>query len=112
MNAADMAAAAAALQQQIQQAVVAALAAHAAVLDAPVAQIAVKLPDFLGKDPQMLFSQAEAQFRRACITQPTTMYDHVLGQTTVAASRAAPPLGTPPGQRIQGHRSGPLFPPC
>jgi hypothetical protein len=67
---------AAALQEQIQAAVAAALAAH--VPAAPVAHVAVKLPDFWVKDPHMWFSQAEAQFRRARITRPATMYDHVL----------------------------------
>jgi hypothetical protein len=76
-DAADAAAAAAALQAQINAAVVAALAAQAAV-PAPVAHIAVKLPDFRVKDPKMWFSQAEAQFRRARITALTTMYDYVL----------------------------------
>ncbi len=71
------AAAAAALQAQINAAVVAALAAQAAV-PAPVAHVAVKLPDFWVKDPKMWFSQAEAQFRRARITAQTTMYDYVL----------------------------------
>jgi hypothetical protein len=69
--------AAAALQAQINAAVVAALAAQAAV-PAPVAHVAVKLPDFWIKDPKMWFSQAEAQFRRARITAQTTMYDYVL----------------------------------
>jgi hypothetical protein len=74
---ADAAAAAAALQAQINAAVVAALAAQAAV-PAPVAHVAVKLPDFWVKDPKMWFSQAEAQFRRTRITAQTTMYDYVL----------------------------------
>jgi hypothetical protein len=74
---ADAAAAAAALQAQITAAVTAALAAQAAAA-APVAHIAVKLPDFWVKDPKMWFSQAEAQFRRARITMPSTMYDYVL----------------------------------
>jgi hypothetical protein len=65
--------AAAALQAQITAAVVAALAAAA-----PVAHVAVKLPDFWVKDPKMWFSQAEAQFRRARITAETTMYDYIL----------------------------------
>jgi hypothetical protein len=69
--------AAAALQAQITAAVTAALAAQAAAA-APVAHVAVKLPDFWVKDPKMWFSQAEAQFRRARITQQTTMYDYVL----------------------------------
>jgi len=72
-----MAEAAAALQAQINAAVVAALAAQAAV-PAPVAHVAVKLPDFWVKDPKMWFSQAEAQFRRARVTAQTTMYDYVL----------------------------------
>jgi hypothetical protein len=60
-----MAEAAAALQAQINAAVVAALAAQAAAaVPAPVAHVAVKLPDFWDKDPKMWFSQAEAQFRR------------------------------------------------
>jgi len=58
-----MAEAAAALQAQITAAVTAALAAQAAAA-APVAHVAVKLPDFWVKDPKMWFSQAEAQFRR------------------------------------------------
>ena len=70
------AAAAAALQAQITAAVTAALAAQAAA--APVAHVAVKLPDFWVKDPKMWFSQAEAQFRRARITAAATMYDYVL----------------------------------
>jgi hypothetical protein len=65
------------LQAQINAAVIAALAAQAAV-PAPVAHVAVKLPDFWVKDPKMWFSQAEAQFRRARITAQTTMYDYVL----------------------------------
>jgi HEPN domain-containing protein len=74
-----MAEAAAALQAQINAAVVAALAAQAAVaVPAQVAHVAVKLPEFWVKDPKMWFSQAEAQFRRARITQETTMYDYVL----------------------------------
>jgi HEPN domain-containing protein len=73
---ADAAAAAAALQAQITAAVTAALAAQAAA--APVAHVAVKLPDFWVKDPKMWFSQAEAQFRRARITAVATMYDYVL----------------------------------
>jgi HEPN domain-containing protein len=74
-----MAEAAAALQAQINAAVVAALAAQAAAaVPAPVAHVAVKLPDFWVKDPKMWFSQAEAQFRRARITAETTMYDYVL----------------------------------
>ena len=44
--------AAAALQEQITAAVVAALAAQA-VAAAPVAHVAVKLPDFWVKDPKM-----------------------------------------------------------
>ncbi len=47
-----MADAAAALQAQITAAVTAALAAAA-----PVAHVAVKLPDFWVKDPKMWFSQ-------------------------------------------------------
>jgi HEPN domain-containing protein len=43
-----------------------------------VAHVAVKLPEFWVKDPKMWFSQAEAQFRRARVTQETTMYDYVL----------------------------------
>ncbi len=74
---ADAAAAAAALQAQITAAVTAALAAQAAAA-APVAHVAVKLPDFWVKDPKMWFSQAEAQFRHARITMPSTMYDYVL----------------------------------
>jgi len=73
---ADAAAAAAALQAQITAAVTAALAAQAAA--APVAHVAVKLPDFWVKDPKMWFSQAEAQFCRARITAAATMYDYVL----------------------------------
>ena len=69
--------AAAALQAQITAAVVAALAAQAAAA-APVAHVAVKLPDFWVKDPKMWFAQAEAQFRRARITQETTMFDYIL----------------------------------
>jgi hypothetical protein len=69
--------AAAALQAQITAAVTAALAAQAAAV-APVAHVAVKLPDFWVKDPKMWFSQAEAQFRRARVTAETTMYDYVL----------------------------------
>jgi hypothetical protein len=72
-----MAEAAAALQAQINAAIVATLAAQAAV-PAPVAHVAVKLPDFWVKDPKMWFSQAEAQFRRARVTAQTTMYDYVL----------------------------------
>ncbi len=53
------------------------LAAQAAAV-APVAHVAVKLPDFWVKDPKMWFSQAEAQFRRARITAETTMYDYIL----------------------------------
>jgi hypothetical protein len=71
------AAAAAALQAQITAAVTAALTAQAAAA-APVAHVAVKLPDFWVKDPKMWFSQAEAQFRRARITAQSTMYDYVL----------------------------------
>jgi hypothetical protein len=74
-----MAEQAAALQAQINAAVIAALAAQAAaVVPAPVAHVAVKLPDFWIKDPKMWFSQAEAQFRRSRITAQTTMYDYVL----------------------------------
>jgi HEPN domain-containing protein len=69
--------AAAALQAQIAAAVTAALAAQAAAA-APVAHVAVKLPDFWVKDPKMWFSQAEAQFRRARVTAETTMYDYIL----------------------------------
>ena len=72
-----MAEAAAALQAQITAAVTAALAAQAAAI-APVAHVAVKLPDFWVKDPKMWFAQAEAQFRRARITAETTMYDYIL----------------------------------
>jgi hypothetical protein len=64
--------AAAALQAQITAAVTAALAAQAAAA-APVAHVAVKLPDFWVKDPKMWFSQAEAR-----ITQQSTMYDYIL----------------------------------
>jgi hypothetical protein len=71
-----MADAAAALQAQITAVVTAALAAQAVA--APVAHVAVKLPDFWVKDPKMWFSQAEAQFGRARITAETTMYDYVL----------------------------------
>jgi hypothetical protein len=74
-----MAERAAALQAQINASVIAALAAQAAaVVPAPVAHVAVKLPDFWVKDPKIWFSQAEAQFRRARITAQTTMYDYVL----------------------------------
>ena len=74
-----MAEQAAPLQAQINAAVIAALAAQAAVVvPAPVAHVAVKLPDFWVKDPKMWFSQAEAQFRRARVTAETTMYDYVL----------------------------------
>jgi hypothetical protein len=69
----------AALQAQITAAVNAALAAQAAA-GAPVAHVAVKLPDFWVKDPKMWFSQAEAQFRRAWITAETTMYAYILMQ--------------------------------
>ena len=72
-----MAEAAAALQAQITAAVTAALAAQAAGA-APVAHVAVKLPDFWIKDPKMWFAQAEAQFRRSRITAETTMYDYIL----------------------------------
>jgi hypothetical protein len=72
-----MADASAAFQAQITAAVTTALAAQAAAA-APVAHVAVKLPDFWVKDPKMWFSQAEAQFRRARITAETTMYDYVL----------------------------------
>jgi hypothetical protein len=43
------------------------LAAHVAVpaMPAPVPQVGLKLPDFWVKDPQMWFSQAEAQLRLA-----------------------------------------------
>jgi hypothetical protein len=74
--------AAAALQAQINAAVVAALAA----VPAPVAHVAVKLPDFWVKDPKMWFAQAEAQFRRARITAQTTMYDYVLMKLDVVMS--------------------------
>ncbi len=57
------AAAAAALQAQITAAVTAALISQAAAA-APVAHVAVKLPDFWVKDPKMWFSQAETQLRR------------------------------------------------
>jgi hypothetical protein len=67
----------AALQAQIAAAVTAALAAQAAAA-APVAHVAVKLPDFWVKDLKMWFSQAEVQFRRARVTAETTMYDFVL----------------------------------
>jgi hypothetical protein len=67
-----MAEAATALQAQITAAVVAPLAAQAAAA-APIAHVAVKLPDFWVKDPKMWFSQAEVQ-----ITAETTMYDYVL----------------------------------
>jgi hypothetical protein len=70
-------AAAAALQAQITAAVTAALVAQAAAA-APIAHVAVKLPDFWVKDPNMWFAQAEAQFRRSWITAQTTMYDYVL----------------------------------
>jgi len=74
-----MAEQAVALQAQINAAVIAALAPQAAVVvPAPVAHVAVKLPDFWVKDPKMWFSQAEAQFRRARVTAETTMYDYVL----------------------------------
>ncbi len=64
-----MAEQAAPLQAQINAAVIAALAAQAAAaVPAPVAHVAVKLPDFWIKDPKMWFSQAEAQFRRSRIT--------------------------------------------
>jgi hypothetical protein len=59
-----MADAAAALQAQITAAVTAALAAQAATA-APVAHVAVKLPDFWVKDPKC-----------ARITAETIMYDY------------------------------------
>ncbi len=68
-----MAEAAAALQAQITAPVTAALSAQAAAV-APVAHVAVKLPDFWVKDPKMWFAQAEAQFHRARVTAETTMY--------------------------------------
>ena len=68
----------AALQAQIAAAVAAALAARDAQEQAPVAHVAVKLPEFWIKDPAMWFSQAEAQFRRSRITREMTKYDHVL----------------------------------
>jgi hypothetical protein len=80
MNAEAAAAAAeAAIQLQITRAVAAAMAAHIAApaaAAAPVSHVAVKLLDFWVQDPQMWFSQAEAQFRRARISVSTTMYDH------------------------------------
>jgi hypothetical protein len=51
----------------------------------------VKLPDFWVKDPQMWFSQAEPQFRRARIAVSTIMYDHVLmklPETVIMAIRS------------------------
>ncbi len=75
MNAKAAATAAeAANQLQITRAVAAAMAAHIAapaVVAAPVAHVAVKLPDFWVQDPQMWFSQAEAQFRHARISVST-----------------------------------------
>jgi len=68
----------AALQAQIAAAVAAALAARDVQDAAPVAHVAVKLPEFWVKDPAMWFSQAEAQFRRARVTREMTKYDHVL----------------------------------
>jgi HEPN domain-containing protein len=65
------------LQAQIAAAVTTALAAQAAAA-APVAHVAIKLPDFWIKDPKMWFSQAEAQFRHARITAESTMYDYIL----------------------------------
>ncbi len=82
-----MAEAAAAADQLFNDRVAAAVAAHLAAnpAHAPVAappaavtHVGVKLPDFWIRDPKMWFSQAEAQFRRARITRPATMYDHIL----------------------------------
>jgi len=48
------------------------------VAAAPVAVVAVKLPDFWVADPDMWFFQAEASFRRSRITTERTMFDHVV----------------------------------
>ncbi len=56
-----MAAAEAPIQLQIQQAVAASMAAHVAAPPpvAPVAHVAVKLPDFWVKDPKMCVALPE-----------------------------------------------------
>jgi hypothetical protein len=73
----------AAIQQHIQQAVAAALAGMPPppVPTPPtvnVNAVAIKLPEFWPADPQTLFHQAEAAFRRSNITTSFTKYDHVL----------------------------------
>ena len=106
-----MADAAAALQAQITAAVTAALAAQA-VAAAPVAHVAVKLPDFWVKDPKMWFSQAEAQFRCARITAETTMYDYILMkllQEVVMSVRALVSAPSQAGAVVHTHEGGPAW---
>ena len=43
-----------------------------------VTKVAVKLPDFWTKDPDLWFLHAEAAFRNVQITQFRTKFDHVV----------------------------------
>lgn len=87
------AAAIADLQALVAAAIAAAMAAHVAqppvplpaadplapvLPDAALHHVAVKLPDFWTKDPDMWFAQAECGFEMARVTRSYTKYQHVL----------------------------------
>ena len=76
----DVDAVADAIELQIRAAVAAALASPdaAAAAAAPVAHVAVKLPEFWVSDPDMWFFQAECAFNRARITTSYTRFEHVV----------------------------------
>jgi hypothetical protein len=83
MDADSIAAATAAASQSESEATSAmfqrlALQASTAEMPSAVNHIAVKLPEFWTKEPELLFMQAEMTFRHAKITCSLTKYDYVL----------------------------------
>jgi len=83
------------IQEQVAAAVTAALARFQLQQQPPppppqqaavVNTVAVKLPEFWVRDPDVWFYQAECSFRRARITASHTMYEHVVMKLPEAVS--------------------------
>ena len=93
-----MASAQSKMEEEIADRVEAAIAAALARLQIPPPQapppvqaavvntVAVKLPDFWIRDPDVWFYQAECSFRRARITASHTMFEHVVMRLPEAVS--------------------------